>query len=106
MATEMETATANTSLKFFAPSAKSAQQISVARIEHHSRCVKCDHKFFVDRQGFATEPRKTSAAQWTPEIRPSMGATSEATWEVPNWAVSAFAAGTLLLVGLGVWMWF
>jgi uncharacterized protein YjbI with pentapeptide repeats len=90
------------------------QEIPAQRMEHHSHCSKCKERFFVDRLGNATVPRKTAVPkhqqnQWTPENnRVAVGGEADAdTWEIPNqWLVIGAVAVVLAIMGTGAWFWF
>jgi uncharacterized protein YjbI with pentapeptide repeats len=80
------------------------QEVPPQRVEHHSRCVTCKERFFVDRLGNATEPRKAPVNQWTPEMSSITLPPGSATWEWPKQLTKPLL-GTLALFFVGGLLW-
>jgi uncharacterized protein YjbI with pentapeptide repeats len=80
------------------------QEIPPQRVEHHSRCVACKQRFFVDRMGNASEPRVAKANQWTPELSSdSLNPSSASDWKWPDWLTKPLlGAAAVLLLGIGL----
>lgn len=88
------------------PFCNQQQEVPPQRVEHHSRCVTCKERFFVDRLGNARPPRKADPNQWTPEMSSiTIPPPSSATWELPKkLTLPLLAVVALLLVGGGSWV--
>lgn len=81
------------------------QEIPPQRVQHHSRCVTCKERFFVDQMGNAGQPRTAAPNQWTPELNSiTMPHGDSPSWEWPRQLTKPLV-GALMMLLVGGLLW-